>query len=486
LENAAEFMLAADQSTDGFSVRDLSGVYVFVNNSMARMIGREVDQIIGKTDADLYTKEESSLMAANFSRAITGEMVVSEHTRSINGASKHFLEVLVVRRSFEGQAVGVFTITRQISQLTSRPFDANIEFISEQMRYIYSKCLLWAPWKSTILLTGESGTGKDRLARYIHKHSSRSGKFLSTNCAELVESLFESEIFGHTKGAFTGAHQEKMGLLKKADGGTLFLNEIGDLAPQLQAKLLRFCDESQIRPVGDTEDFRVDVRIIAATNKDLDEMIQKGEFRKDLFYRLNALSLKLPPLRERSEDIPILVNTILGEIHSEMKLPSIPKVSDDAVIALKGYPWPGNIRELRHFLEYAVIESGGGNLRSDLIKQLLSNRMGSSLDKDPHQLMNNHVAHSANDSYQANSSKLPANLQDEQFNAMIKDVFGGSATPVGLVAETLGVSRKTISKRLKRLGLPEGETGRMSASERQRVKELLQAWLKNKNISITK
>jgi two-component system response regulator HydG len=212
-----------------------------------------------------------------------------------------------------------------------------------------------APTDSTVLIQGESGTGKEVIARYIHDLSVRSeGPFLSINCGALPEGLLESELFGHTKGSFTGAIRDKIGLFGAATKGTFFLDEIGETTPATQVKLLRALQHREVIPVGTTEAIPVDTRVVAATNRDLDEQIRVGHFRSDLYYRLNVIALHLPPLRQRAEDIPVLVEHFLHRIAAARN--SEPKrLSDAARDAMMVYNWPGNVRELENALERAVI-----------------------------------------------------------------------------------------------------------------------------------
>lgn len=215
-----------------------------------------------------------------------------------------------------------------------------------------------APTDSTVLITGESGTGKEVVARYIHARSLRNERpFFSINCGALPDSLLESELFGHTKGSFTGAVKDSEGLLVAASGGTLFLDEIGETSPQTQVKLLRAIQEREVIPVGATEPVAVDVRIIAATNRDLEEQIRKGEFRSDLFYRLNVIALTLPPLRERKDDIPLLARHFLSR-DDGTGFDLDPKTEE----ALRNYPWPGNVRELENALERAAVLTSGNTI----------------------------------------------------------------------------------------------------------------------------
>jgi two-component system NtrC family response regulator len=217
-----------------------------------------------------------------------------------------------------------------------------------------------APAETTVLVTGESGTGKEVVARLIHQGSPRSGKpFVAINCAALPEQLLESELFGHDRGAFTGAVATKIGRIEQAHGGTLFLDEIGEMSPLVQAKLLRVLEEREFQRLGGTRTLRADVRLIAATNRDLSRAIERGQFREDLFYRLNVFEIHVPPLRDRPGDIPLLANQFLEELGRSMGRRTA-GISRDARTWLLGYPWPGNVRELRNAIERAILLCDGG------------------------------------------------------------------------------------------------------------------------------
>jgi two-component system response regulator AtoC len=212
-----------------------------------------------------------------------------------------------------------------------------------------------AEFKATVLLTGESGTGKEVLARAIHAQSGRREEaFVAVNCGAIPEMLLESELFGHSRGAFTGASRARRGLFVEADGGTLFLDEIGELPVALQVKLLRVLQEEEVRPLGESKPLQVDIRVIAATSRQLEEEVAAGRFREDLFYRLNVLRVPVPPLRERREDIAVLVDHLVGRARETLGKP-IRSVTDDALARLLAYPWPGNVRELENVIERAVI-----------------------------------------------------------------------------------------------------------------------------------
>ncbi|MFH1117157.1 MAG: sigma-54 dependent transcriptional regulator [Pseudomonadota bacterium] len=238
------------------------------------------------------------------------------------------------------------------------------EYPSQAMQATLFRAKQAAASDSIILLLGESGSGKDYLARFIHDHSRRAnGPFFAINCAAVAPELAESELFGHEPGAFTGARGRKRGLLELAEGGTLLLNEVGELSKPLQAKLLTFLDTRSFTRVGGETHIPVNARLIAATNRELEKEVAEGRFRSDLFYRLNVLSIRIPALRERIEDLPLLVQTILAQLAQDMVFHEIPDVEDEALSALAGYHWPGNVRELRNVLERGVMLSESGRIQ---------------------------------------------------------------------------------------------------------------------------
>jgi Nif-specific regulatory protein len=226
---------------------------------------------------------------------------------------------------------------------------------SPVMRSLYRRIGRVAPTDSTVLITGESGTGKELVARALHSNSQRADRsFVAINCAAITETLLESELFGHERGAFTGAIAQKKGKLEIAEGGTVLLDEVGELSPALQAKLLRVLQEREFERVGGTRSIAVDFRLLAATNCDLEQAIAAGTFRRDLYYRLNVVSLAVPPLRDRPEDIPLLANLFARRHAANMKR-RLSGVSADALAYLTAYEWPGNVRELENAIERAVV-----------------------------------------------------------------------------------------------------------------------------------
>jgi DNA-binding NtrC family response regulator len=292
----------------------------------------------------------------------------------------------------------------------------------------------------TVLIGGESGTGKEVLARYIHDTSNRrDARFVSINCASLSETLLLSELFGHEKGAFTGAIERKPGRFEIADGGTLFLDEIGDMSPDIQAKLLRVIEESGFERVGGTKRIVVDVRIIAATNRDLPGLIRAGRFREDLFYRLNVVSLVLPPLRERREDIPLLVDHFLRKYNARYHR-RVDAPPPELLASLCGLPWPGNVRELENLINRAVLLSEGTTAQ---LEGVLKGETAAVADAGP-----------------GSSPAVPLKSYLEQVQETHEKRFIEEALRAGrgnrsLTARRLGVTRKTLLRKIRRYGLEE-------------------------------
>src|SRR5437762_10916035 len=251
------------------------------------------------------------------------------------------------------------------------PLDAPLSDIvgaSTAMRDVYRRTRLVAPTRASVLIVGETGTGKELIARNIHRLSPRSdGPYVRVNCGALSESLLESELFGHIKGAFTGAIENKTGRFEAAHMGTIFLDEISTISPKLQVKLLRVLQEHEFERVGESRTIRVDVRVIAATNASLEDLVAAGEFREDLYYRLNVIPVVLPPLCERRDDIPLLARFFLRR-YAEQHRCDVPELTPAAVEALKAHDWPGNVRELENTLERLIVLADGGPLTAELLR----------------------------------------------------------------------------------------------------------------------
>jgi DNA-binding NtrC family response regulator len=291
-----------------------------------------------------------------------------------------------------------------------------------------------APTDSTVLITGESGTGKEILARYIHSLSEREdGPFVSINCGALPESLLESELFGHVKGSFTGAVRDKEGLLVAACGGTLFLDEVGEMSPALQVKMLRALQEREVVPVGATEPIAIDVRIIAATNRDLEHEVRRGAFRSDLYYRLNVITLHLPPLRERPGDIPLLAEHFLKGL-AERNGGEPLRLSEAAMERLQRYDWPGNVRELENALERAAVLTRGREIDVDALPARI-------VEPPPPALV---------------ADRPPVNptldLIERAYILWVLQAEGGNKARA---AEVLGIDPSTLYRKLNRYGIGE-------------------------------
>jgi formate hydrogenlyase transcriptional activator len=306
---------------------------------------------------------------------------------------------------------------------------------SSALQKVLEQVSIVAPTDSTVLLHGETGTGKELIARAIHNRSSRRERtFVRLNCAAIPSGLVESELFGHEKGAFTGALMQKRGRFELADGGSLFLDEIGDISLELQPKLLRAVQEQEFERLGSTKTIQVDARVIAATHRDLSAMIRYGTFREDLFYRLNVFPIEIPPLRERREDIPLLVHYFVSQLSRRMRK-SIKTIPKQAMDALTNSPWRGNVRELENFIERAVILSHGEELNVPMSELRIAS---------------------------IRSAVPVSTFQQAERNAIIDALkaASGQISGKGGAAERLGLKRTTLQNKMRRLGIAKKEYGR--------------------------
>lgn len=370
-ESEERFRAIFEAAQDCIFVQDTSFCYTHVNPAVEKLFGKPASDLLGLKDEALFGEKGGKHDREVGIRVLKGEIVEEERTRSVNGIPETFLEIRAPIRDASGKITGLCGILRNITerrdiQMKRQSIDPELS-VSQAMRQTLDKAMLVAQTDSTVLLTGESGSGKDYLALFIHEHSKRAdGPFFTINCAALARELAESELFGHEIGAFTGATRRKRGLLELAEGGTLLLNEIGDLPISMQAKLLTFLDTKTFSRVGGEKTVRVSARLIAATNRNVEQEVLEGRFRTDLFHRLNVYSVFVPPLRQRIEDIPILARHLLLELASEMRLDKAPELDSFAERKLCKYAWPGNVRELRNVLERSLIISRGGRLIIDL------------------------------------------------------------------------------------------------------------------------
>jgi two-component system, NtrC family, response regulator AtoC len=347
---------------DCIFIKDRLLRFSHVNPAMETLLGRSAEEVIGLTAADLYGEDAGRHIREVDLRVLNGESVEEEHTRPVNEVKLTFHDIMAPLRSGTGEIVGICGISRNITERKRIEAGSSIalsDYQSLAMRETMAKGAFAAASDSIILLLGESGSGKDYLARWIHAHSRRcDGPFFAVNCAAVPHDLAESELFGHEAGAFTGARGRKRGLLELAEGGTLLLNEIGELSMALQSKLLTFLDTKSFVRVGGEKSVHVNARLIAATHRDLESEAERGRFLKPLFYRLNVFVIELPPLRRRMEDIPLLVEEIMSRLAGEMQLTEVPAFDASALDELCRYQWPGNVRELRNVLERSVMLSG--------------------------------------------------------------------------------------------------------------------------------
>jgi DNA-binding NtrC family response regulator len=344
---------------------------------------------------------------------------------------------MLVERALDRQHLATYA-GRLERELASRGVLGDLTGESAAMQEIFAMVQQAAPAKSTILITGESGTGKELVARAIHQLSPRrAGPFFAVNCAAMPESLIESELFGHEKGAFTGAVERRAGCFELARGGTLLLDEIGDMPLNTQAKLLRILEDHRVRRLGSAHEIELDVRVLASTNKNLPEVIAKGAFREDLFFRLNVFEVHLPPLRERKEDIPLLVRELLLGLNRNHDC-RVTEVSPEVLAIFERYDWPGNVRELRNLLERAVILAGSGPVTAIHLPCGFAGRPEAPL-RTP----------------DAPVVLEPGMTVDEVERALIELTLRHTGNNRTRTAEILGISTKTLFNKLKEYGASE-------------------------------
>jgi two-component system response regulator AtoC len=334
----------------------------------------------------------------------------------------------------------VETENRELRQQVERKFGLeNLIGESAAMAEVFAIIRQVAPSRATVLIQGESGTGKELVARAIHNLSNRAkAKFVPVHCAALSPQLLESELFGHEKGAFTGAVERRIGRFEQADGGTLMLDEIGEIDAATQVKILRVLGERTFERVGGNQQIHVDVRLVAATNKNLEKLVSEGKFRDDLYFRLNVVQLTLPPLRERHEDIPLLVRAFLEESGRENSKP-VRELTSDAIARLIDYGWPGNVRELRAAIEHAVVMASGPKIT---LRDLPRAVRESAREGAPRTAGGTTPAAERLNLHDAERRLIVAALEE----------CGGNRS---VAAQRLGISRRTLHRRLKELNLPE-------------------------------
>jgi two-component system nitrogen regulation response regulator GlnG len=310
-----------------------------------------------------------------------------------------------------------------------------------------------APTDATVLIRGESGTGKELVARAVYQHSRRAAKpFLAINCAAIPETLLESELFGHEKGAFTGADRKRVGKFEQCDGGTLFLDEVGDMTPLTQSKVLRVLQGGQFERVGGGETIRSDVRVIAATHRDLEGMIAAGTFREDLFYRLKVCEIRLPPLRDRGDDLPLLVAHFVRVFGRDFGK-AVTGVADDALAALRAYPWPGNVRQLQSVVMQSLLKTVGPVLTADSLPAEVRVAGGVSADCPTPEGRESDALQFIRRRLREGTTALYAELTERVERELFAEVLTQTHGNITHAAAVLGISRPTLRSKLAHLGL---------------------------------
>jgi PAS domain S-box-containing protein len=440
-ESEQRFRAIFEGAEDYIFLKDRSLRYMDVNPAVGELFGVPTSEIIGRRREDLFGEAGSRHAREADLRVLEGETIEREQTGKVHGIPRTFLYTNSPLRDSSGEVIGILSISRDITE--RRRVEVSPQqtegFPSKAMRSTLKSAISAAKTAANILLTGESGSGKDYLARYIHNHSDRaSGPYFSVNCAAIPSGLAESELFGHERGAFTGAYARKRGLLELAEGGSLLLNEIGELSLPLQAKLLTFLDTKKITHVGGEKQITVNARLMAATNRDLEKEVKEGRFREDLFHRLNVISMELPPLRERKEDIPLLVRQMVAELCTQLQYPTVAAIAPETMNAMKRYGWPGNVRELRNLLERSLILSGGETI--DLVNLELKGYERESLwDHSPPEPV-------------PFSGTLQESL-DHVIKARCLDALGRADGNKKLAARNLGIARDTMYRYLEKFGI---------------------------------
>ena len=448
----ASLGMVMEKLEEGVLFLDEQRNIVAINPSAVHMIGREQDEIIGKSCPTLFpgtpcarTCEESgkcSLMGETAKENKLVQDIVVARPDGMLVPLHMWATALPTDEPMAHCAVVLRNRTRevQLEDTASRRLRmGNLVGYSNAMQALFSEILLAASSDANVLVTGETGAGKELVAQAIHDNSNRAkNPYLQVHCAALPENLLEAELFGHSKGAFTGATTERPGRFEAADGGTLLLDEIGEVPLGTQVKLLRVLQEKEVVRLGENNPRKVNVRIIAATHRDLPAMVKSGEFRSDLYYRLRVLPLRVPSLRERREDVPLLASSILSGLTRHYKREDV-TLSKQATDVLLGYDWPGNVREMVNALEYALVHADGG--------AILPRHFPAELrDAIPASLVSEGKGDAPLTNYYRGSA---AEREKEIILAALAEAGGNKST----AAEKLGMSRTTLWKRLKQYGI---------------------------------
>lgn len=324
---------------------------------------------------------------------------------------------------------------------------------TQQMQEVYKAIGRVASQNVTVLIRGESGTGKELVARAIYHHSDRAkGPFLAVNCAALTETLLESELFGHEKGSFTGASSQRIGKFEQCNGGTIFLDEVGDMSPVMQSKVLRVLQDQQFERVGGTQTIKTDVRIITATNRALEQMVADGEFREDLYYRLNGFTIKLPPLRERKQDILLLLEWFLARFRKELGK-DVHGISPEALELLLNYPWPGNIRQLQSILKQAMVQATGPVLIAEFFPEEIRLHKLADTATEKAGSADSGLAAAIEEKLQAGSRDLYAETLEMMEEILLTKVLNHTDGNQSKAAAILGITRGSLRNKIRSLGI---------------------------------
>lgn len=428
---------------DGIVTVDEEFRIIETNRSFGKMCGLEQEDLKGSSIRDLPPPfDEVCLQGAQHTLQTREPLVDAQiEPAGDGGPPKIFLlnsSSLKRKKKHTGVVLVIRDITRVEGlekELRQRYSFHSIIGKSEQMQRIYSLLEILADTDATVMINGESGTGKELVARALHHQSDRrNGPLITVDCSTLTESILESELFGHIKGSFTGAVKDKTGRLQRADGGTLFLDEIGNISSRIQQKLLRFLQEKEIERVGDAKPIKLDVRIITATNANLKEMVENGEFREDLYFRFKVMEVHLPPLIERREDIPLLTEHFIEKFNEKMNR-QVRGASSEVIDIFMQYGWPGNIRELEHTIEHAFILCRGPILTADLLPRDLTQDLVSA-ERSPER-----------------DEKEQGDLPKKDEKQQLLDILVETDWNKAKTARRLGLSRRTIYRQMVRYNI---------------------------------
>ena len=436
---------------DGIMTVDSAGRLLEYNDAMVNICGEVCDLTTGRNFNEIFSSEMPECSASLAAALNDGDKIYSRRMEwphlGQNGLVAELTSAPILEEdgSHAGALLLIRDVTRQADleeRLKKRHRLGNIIGKSKKMQHIFSLIRQLGAVDTSVLITGESGTGKELVADALHYNGPRrNGPLIKVNCSALSESLLDSELFGHVRGAFTGAVRDKVGRFEAAHGGTILLDEIGDISPMIQLKLLRVLDTKQFERVGDSKTHEVNVRVVAATNVDLQRKVKDGQFRQDLYYRLKVMPIPLPPLRERREDVPLLVRHFVKEYSSEFEK-DITGVSEKVMNLFMRYDWPGNVRELKHAMEHACLLCSGGVVVMDNLPADLLSYTGAESNTIP--------------------SGESSEIGREDILGAIKKAGGNKSK----AARLLGVNRKTLYRKMHKLGLP---IGRNTAEKHGRI-----------------